>query len=63
MKAKKKAALKISVFLMAVLLIALSLTVIMASASETVEVMGEMTDIKTKFSSYLAQDTVRVNND
>ncbi len=63
MKAKKKLTLKISVFLMAVLLIALSLTVIMASASEPVEVMGEMTDIKSKFSSYLAQDTVRVDND
>ena len=59
MKAKKKFGLKISVCLLAVLLLAISITVIMASASETIEVVGEMVDIKTKFSSYLVQDTIR----
>ena len=62
MKTKRKPNFKILVSLLAVLLVAISLTVIMVSAADTVEVVGEMTDIKSNFADYLVQETVRTDD-
>lgn len=62
MKIKKKSALKISVILMAILILTLSITAVIASASGAVVEVGEMVDINAKFSSYKVQDTVRTDD-
>ena len=54
---------KISFLLVAVIVLTASVFAVMGSASESIETVGEMVDIKAKFSEYLVQDTVRANDD
>lgn len=59
MKTKRKLALRISLVLMAFLILTISITAVVASASETVVEVGEIVGINDEFSGYVIQNTVR----
>ena len=54
---------KIVLLCIAVIALICSVLVISTSAENSIETIGEMIDIKSAFSEYLVQDTVRLEND
>ncbi len=54
---------KISFLLVAVIVLAASVFAVMSSATESIETVGEMIDIKANFSQYQVQDTVRSSDE
>ena len=63
MKNEKKSIKRISLLVVSMLLLVVSAFAIMTSASESIEVVGEMVDIEAKFSEYRVQDTVRTSDE
>ena len=63
MKNEKKSIKRISLLVVSMLLLVVSAFAIMTSASESIEVVGEMVDIEAKFSAYRVQDTVRTSDE
>ena len=63
MKAKNITTKKILILLASVILIALSLTAVFASAEDGIVVVGEMVEIESVFSDYLVQSTVKRTDD
>ncbi len=64
MKARKTTVRKISLFVTAIAVLALLVgTVMVVTAEENVQVVGEMVEIKEAFADYLVQDTARANDD
>lgn len=63
MKARKTTVKKLSLFVIAIVVLALLVgTVMVVTAEETVQVVGEMVEINEAFADYLVQNTV-VGND
>ena len=63
MKANKKTVKKLSFIIIAIALLVISVSAVMVSASDGIEVVGEMVDIKNNFDAgYLVQDTARASD-
>ena len=58
MKAKLHSKHKILIFVLVFAILMATVTAVVVSADPEIKVVGEMVDIKSKFSSYLSQDTV-----
>ena len=63
MKSQKRKKLKISLLVASMLFLVAAVFAVMTSASENIEVVGEMVDIKAEFSEYCIQDTVRMSDE